>query len=298
MQRGIASCHTALRALVLLALAILGSAAASSRPRWPLPDAALQVLALPPAQDGDVGIRRKPRIYIDPGHGAPRGNTGNTSCVCESEEVFNARTAEKLYRGLAATGRFELKLSRKQGQTRAYQARVREAEAWGADVLLGIHSDCRGELVYCAADGGQSCPCSGESHDAAGFSLLYSDEDPELTGRRLGLAQALARRMKEAGFLPYDGAEYVPYLYESDDVEGSFVDRHSPGRRIYMLRKPRLASVIVETHHASDPEERQRWEEPRTHEAFAAAVAAAVLDLQAHQGSAQEPGQLPSARAP
>lgn len=57
-----------------------------------------------------------------------------------------------------------------------------------------------------------------------------------------------------------------------------FVDRHVPGQRIFLLRRPRMASVIIETHHGLHPAEHQRWQETRTLEAFAKAVAAALLD--------------------
>jgi N-acetylmuramoyl-L-alanine amidase len=45
-----------------------------------------------------------------------------------------------------------------------------------------------------------------------------------------------------------------------------------------MLRRPRVPSVIIETHHALDFEEAERWKEPRTLEAFAAAVAQGLVD--------------------
>jgi len=78
--------------------------------------------------------------------------------------------------------------------------------------------------------------------------------------------------MAGAGFLPYGGADYAG-LYDLDPVPGVFLDR----RVLYMLRRPTMPSVILETHHGLDAEERARWEEERTREAFADAVAAALL---------------------
>jgi len=58
-----------------------------------------------------------------------------------------------------------------------------------------------------------------------------------------------------------------------------FVDRRTPlRRRVFLLRAPRMPSIIIETHHALDYRESARWAEPRTHDAFAAAVAAALVD--------------------
>jgi N-acetylmuramoyl-L-alanine amidase len=56
------------------------------------------------------------------------------------------------------------------------------------------------------------------------------------------------------------------------------VSRHEPGRRIHVLRRPRVPSVIIETHHALDFEEAARWKEERTLEVFAAAVAQGLVD--------------------
>jgi N-acetylmuramoyl-L-alanine amidase len=85
--------------------------------------------------------------------------------------------------------------------------------------------------------------------------------------------------MQAAGFLPYDGNDYIG-LYEDDPKSpGVFVDRHQPGRRIFFLRKPSMPSVIIETHHALDPREERRWREEKTLQAFGASLAAALSDF-------------------
>ena len=88
----------------------------------------------------------------------------------------------------------------------------------------------------------------------------------------------MARRMGEAGFLPYGGDDYVGLYAPDSEQPGTFVSRHLPGQRIFVLRKPPMPSVIIETHHALDFEEAARWKEPRTLEAFAAAVAQGLVD--------------------
>ena len=59
-----------------------------------------------------------------------------------------------------------------------------------------------------------------------------------------------------------------------------------------MLRRPRIPSVIIETHHALDFEEVARWREERTLEAFAAAVAQGVVDAFAPPPSAPPPARV------
>jgi N-acetylmuramoyl-L-alanine amidase len=218
------------------------------------------------------------RIYLDAGHGAP-GNEGNSSVHCEPEESFTLRIAQELARRLEATGHFRVKLSREPGQRPPYADRLAEAERWRADLFLSLHSDARGEASWWRAAPEQWCL----RNDAApGYSVLYADDTLEpLLSRRLLLARALARRMGEAGFLPYGGEDYVGLYAPDSQQPGTFVSRHSPGRRIFVLRRPRMPSVIIETHHALDYEEVARWREERTLEAFAAAVAQGVVDAMA-----------------
>ena len=84
--------------------------------------------------------------------------------------------------------------------------------------------------------------------------------------------------MREAGFWPYRGGEYAG-LYEHDaEQPGVFVDRHAPAQRIFVLRRPSMPSALIETHHALDPREAERWSEPHTLDVFASAVAAALVD--------------------
>jgi N-acetylmuramoyl-L-alanine amidase len=262
---------------ILLGLALLtgGSGRAEGQepaalPSWPAPGALLTVRPLTLPQ----GFRKR-RIYLDAGHGF-RGNTGNASVTCEDEADFTLRVTEELARRLEATGRFKVRISRKAGQSVSYPSRVAEAERWGADAFVSLHSDARGEATWWQPAPGQWCL---RQDTTPGYSVLWADDTAEpLRTRRVLLARALSRRMGEAGFLPYNGVDYVG-LYDGDTEQpGVFVSRHGPGSRIYVLRRPRIPSVIIETHHALDFEEAARWKEERTLEAFSAAVAQGLVD--------------------
>jgi N-acetylmuramoyl-L-alanine amidase len=68
-------------------------------------------------------------------------------------------------------------------------------------------------------------------------------------------------------------------LYQADASQaGVFIDRHVPGARIFMLRRPAVPSVIVETHHGLDLAEVEQWKEPSTRERFADALAAGLAE--------------------
>ncbi len=238
--------------------------------RWPGAAAPLT----PPAPSFPLGSGVV-RVMIDPGHGAA-GNRGNTSSFCVDEQDTMMDLAEGLADRLEATGHVETRLSRDPGEVVEYAERLEAAEAWDADVFVSLHSDVRGRLERWAPEPGLDCPVA---RDHPGFAVLYSDEgSPTLTGQRLALGRAVARRMTEAGFLPYGGAAYVGLYAPDDDTGGVFVDRHEPRQRIFVLRRPAMPSILVETHNAVDPEEATRWRDPATLDAFAAAVAAALGD--------------------
>jgi N-acetylmuramoyl-L-alanine amidase len=225
-----------------------------------------------PAFPPDFGVRR---VVIDPGHGAA-GNAGNVSCFCVEEQVFTLAAAEALRDRLEATGRFEVLLSREGDRLVEYRERLEEAAAWGADAFVSLHSDIRGKADTWSPTPGLTCPVS---LVAPGFSILHADDgDAALVDARRALGRALARRMQAAGFLPYDGASYAGLYAADPGAPGVFLDRHAPPRRIFVLQKAAMPSVLIETHHALDPREAERWRDPATLDAFGAAVAAALVD--------------------
>lgn len=241
----------------------------TSPPAWP--DARASLSQVPAAIPPGFGTRR---VYLDAGHGAP-GNSGNKSAFCRDEQTFTLSLAEELGAALARTGHFEVKLSRGRDQLVPYADRVREAEAWPADVLLSLHSDVRGKRELWQPEPDTSCS---RSRTAPGFSLLWSDHgEASLGARRVALARALARSMESAGFLAYDGSDYVNTYAPDAQQPGVFVDRHPTSERVFVLWRPSLPSVIVETHNALDDREAVRWEEPGTRAAFAASVVGALV---------------------
>ncbi|MFZ5480987.1 MAG: N-acetylmuramoyl-L-alanine amidase family protein [Myxococcota bacterium] len=203
-------------------------------------------------------------VYVDPGHGEPR-NSGNRDCFCVAEQDYTLSLATDVARRLEATGRFRVRIGRTGEALPAYVERIADAEAWGADALVSLHSDVRAPDTYTRSPEG----CS-RSTGATGFAVLWSDEGG-LADARGRLAASVADAMIAGGFAPYDGAAYVG-LYDPT-AAGAFVDRHEPRKRIRMLRRPPMPSVIVETHQAWDVAEATRWRSPATREAFAEALA-------------------------
>ncbi len=237
---------------------------------WPDPGA-LRVLELPKPP------RKKIRVVVDAGHGAP-GNAGNQGCLCQRERDTTLAEAGALARALAEAGPFEVLQTRTGDAEPAYPARIAAAEAFKPDAIISLHTDARGEATaWDPADGGQSC----WRNDAEpGFAVLWSPAgDKKVVAAREKLGRAVGRRMRESGFTPYDGVNY-PQLYTEDPVEpAGWIDIRGPRTRVYFLHASQVPTVIVETHHALDVREVARWEEPATQRAFAAAIAAALIDV-------------------
>lgn len=240
---------------------------APAAPLWPAPGAVVTPIDVVVPE----GFGRR-RIVIDAGHGAPN-NGGNLSCAGEREQDVTLRHARWLAERLGGYGVFDVRMAREDGLV-SYGDRLAAAVAWGADAFVSLHTDARaGDVTW--REEGRWC-----TDGADGLAVLWSDEgDAGLVSARHGLARAIARRIGQAGLLAYPGVDYSG-LYEPDDeVLGAFLDRHEPRRRIMVLRRSKVPTVIVETHNALDPDEPARWEETATHDAFASAVAAALIDV-------------------
>jgi N-acetylmuramoyl-L-alanine amidase len=215
-------------------------------------------------------VAAPPLIFVDPGHGEG-DNQGAQTVGCGSEARSTLDLARDLARRLQADRRFRVELSRTSTAGPAYAARVARARALGARALLSLHVDARGALAWYRTPEGRAC-LRGEGE--AGFAILYSDEGSAgRVAKRRRLARAVARRMAEAGFVPYDGAVYGD-LYALDPTPGVFIDR----RGLFMLRRPSMPSVIIETHHGFLAEEHEAWQQEGARGRFAAAVAAALED--------------------
>ena len=236
-------------------------------PLFPAPGAPLSPLDVV-VPDG-FGTKR---IVVDAGHGAPN-NGGNTSCAGEREQDVTLRHARELAGRLAKVGAFEVRLAR-DGDVVPYTDRLAAAVAWKADAFVSLHTDARAGVTSWQT-GGHWCTDGGD-----GLAVLWSDEgDAALVDTRHALARAIARRVGQTGLLPYPGVDYGGIYDPDDEVLGAFVDRHTPKQRIMVLRRSTVPTVIVETHNALDPDEPARWEEAVTHDAFASAVAQALIDV-------------------
>ncbi|MBL8911162.1 MAG: N-acetylmuramoyl-L-alanine amidase [Archangium sp.] len=243
---------------------------------WPFDSHSLQNAELPPQpqpQAAKVKLK-KIRVAVDAGHGYA-DNTGNIGGHCQREMDHTLVVADFLADALEKTGRFEVMRSRVGNALPRYQTRIAAIEKWKADVVISIHSDARGLATPVEQGDGGVC---WQNPDEPGFSVLWNDEGPSFPARQK-LGRAVGSRLRDAGFVEYSGVNYAD-LYTQDPVEPSgWIDKRPLKKRVYFLRASKIPTVIIETHHALDVTEVARWDEPKTFDAFSAAVAAAILDF-------------------
>jgi N-acetylmuramoyl-L-alanine amidase len=236
-------------------------------PVWPEEGGQLRnpVIEVPP------GFRRQ-TVFVVAGHGAS-GNEGNLGSWCTREQDFTLEAADALSALLDGTGRFDVVRARTGEQRPSYAARVRHLARSGATAMIELHSDARADALVANAvsEAGETC---WRDDGEPGFTVLVRDigAPAPLVAERLALARTLAEALAGAGFPAWVGDNYEG-LYEADEVAGVWHDR----RGLYMLRKPTVPSVIIETHNAFDGRETVRWSEPETHDTFGRAVLAGLI---------------------
>ncbi len=137
------------------------------------------------------------KIYIDQGHNPQNPNAGAEGQGLREQDI-TYRVGQELAALLRANGNFEVRLSRPtedtslgSSNTTSLQARVRDANAWGADYFISIHTN------------------ASDNESASGIEVLaYSSPSRSFT-----LAEDIAEELSEATGLRNRGAKLRPGLY-------------------------------------------------------------------------------------
>ncbi|MEN0063674.1 MAG: N-acetylmuramoyl-L-alanine amidase [Myxococcota bacterium] len=235
---------------------------------WPSPN----VVFNPPeiVVPEDFGTHK---VFLSAGHGTGT-NVGNIGCRCQLEQDFTLRATHQLADQLKSLGVFKVSEARTGAKRPTYGARLRKLHRSKAEVMVELHSDYRGSPFVMAGvhESGEWCM---KSSRAPGLAVLVSDEGSEtLAAERRRLARAVARALWDAGFTYFDGYQYGDSYDGDEEVGGVYLDR----RGLMMLRRPKVPSILIETHNAVDPNEVSRWDEPATQDMFFRAVTKGLVN--------------------
>lgn len=127
------------------------------------------------------------KIYIDQGHNPRDYNTGAEGNGFYEQDI-TYDIGRRLYTLLSTTGEFDLRLSRPTSDTvlgtnnsSSLTARVREANSWGADLFLSLHTNAS---LNESATGSEALIYSRSSSVALGVAENILDELNLVTGLR------------------------------------------------------------------------------------------------------------------
>ena len=140
------------------------------------------------------------RVYVDGGHGA-KGNSGNSGVRCVDEQDHTASAGVDLAAALTAAPGFDAKLSRKGTARPSYSRRLEDARKWRADVMIGLHTDARGEARWWEPEPGVTCL---RNDDDPGFAVLWSDDgDDAMTKEEKIRLGRMIKSLVDQGRLEY-----------------------------------------------------------------------------------------------
>jgi N-acetylmuramoyl-L-alanine amidase len=221
----------------------------------------------------------KPIIVIDPGHGGVDPGTSSVSGVTEKEIVL--KFAERLKQKLAATGRYEIHLTREDDTFLPLKERVAFAQKRGAGLFLSIHADyfpveidgdARGATIYTlsekASDAEAKALAAKENFsDVIAGIELPSDSDEVVANILIDLAQ----RETQNRSLVF-ARSLVGELANKNTLHTKQL--RSAGFRV--LKAPDVPSVLLELGFLSNPDDEKQLTSEAWRDRMTDSVAAAI----------------------
>ncbi len=235
--------------------------------------------APPPA--GSKGA--KPVVVLDPGHGGIDG--GAVGLGGQREKTIVLAVAKEIARELAATGRFDVRLTRTADVFLSLDRRLAFSDEAGADLFISLHADSfadevlagsiRGATVYTlsAKASNEAARLMAEKENAsdarAGLDVA-GDDDGE--GEVKGILIDLMKR-ETANFSTDFANALVPRLAQA--IPLSRDPRRSAAFKV--LKQTNAPSVLVELGYLSHPEDQTLLASSVWHSRVARLIADAVV---------------------
>ncbi|WP_404403802.1 N-acetylmuramoyl-L-alanine amidase [Pelagibacterium halotolerans] len=227
-----------------------------------------------PGETATAHSQSRPLIVIDPGHGGADSGARSDSGIAEKNIVL--AFALKLQNLLAATGRFEVALTRDTDVFLGLGERIGLARANQADLFISLHAD------------------SFDQEDVRGASIYVRGELATSELDRV-LAEEENRAQLVAGYGPPDDSAVVDILVDLlgretrresylagqaliEQLEPSIQLRRFPLRRadFYVLQAPDVPSVLIELGFLSNSDDTQNLTTDTWLDRVAAALARGV----------------------
>lgn len=238
----------------------------------------------PAAAGPDVAAPKrsgKPVIMIDPGHGGIDGGAISATKLLEKDIVL--AVGKELGRQLAATGRYEVRMTRASDVFVSLDQRVKLSLSHGVDLFISLHADSlsaetgaatiRGATIYTLSEraSDEHARRMAEKENAsdlvAGLSVADGEDDDQVKSILIDLmkretanfsadfSNVLAGKMKQA-------------------VALSRVPQRAAAFKV--LKQTHAPSVLIELGYLSHPDDEKLLSSPAWHKRAAASMTAAI----------------------
>ena len=238
----------------------------------------------PAAASPDVATPKrsgKPVIMIDPGHGGIDGGAISATKLLEKDIVL--AVGKELGRQLAATGRYEVRMTRASDVFVSLDQRVKLSLSHGVDLFISLHADSlsaetgaatiRGATIYTLSEraSDEHARRMAEKENAsdlvAGLSVADGEDDDQVKSILIDLmkretanfsadfSNVLAGKMKQA-------------------VALSRVPQRAAAFKV--LKQTHAPSVLIELGYLSHPDDEKLLSSPAWHKRAAASMTAAI----------------------
>jgi N-acetylmuramoyl-L-alanine amidase len=234
----------------------------------------------PAAQAPKPKSSGKAVIMIDPGHGGIDGGAVSTNNVLEKDVVL--AVGKELGRQLAATGRYDVRLTRESDVFISLDQRLSQSIKQGVDLFISLHADTlpehnvaqtiRGATIYTLSERASDEQArrmaekenasdlvaglsAGESGDDEVKSILIDLMKRETANFSSDFSNALIRKLKQSAAL-------------------SPVPQRAAAFKV--LKQTHAPSVLIELGYLSHPEDEKLLKSPAWHKKMAASITAAV----------------------
>ena len=224
----------------------------------------------------------RPTVVIDPGHGGVDPGAIGRSGVHEKTVVL--AFAATLALRLAASGKYNIRLTRNDDRFLPLRKRVAIGQAARADLFISLHADsvaratARGASLYTLSKRGSdglASELAAQENKTDLIAGLEFEGDADVAGHLIDMQQRSATNRS---------VEFAQLLLSELEARVPLLRRPRRSAAFRVLKSPKVPSVLIELGFLSSPSDERRLRQPATREEVADAIETALAHYFAARG--------------